>query len=359
MRLLCIKELYRQSLFTLPAGLEGVVPAGAECFGGELDIGGALGAFIVVAGDHAGDFADDGFGMPLGDDGFGGEVVLDVEFQDGVQLGVFGQGVLVFLSGAQLGGGGFGDGVFGDDFALAVDVAGKGVDVCFVEVADDAEGAAEVAVEGAVADCRLAVVGGVKGDVAELVGHCHDQHAADARLEVFFGDAKWQVAECRLEGSKVLVVDISDGDGRVGHAEVAGEGFGIAYGVVGGVMRGHEQSHDVFCAEGFGGKGGDNGGVDASRQPEDGFREAVFGKIVADAKAEGLVDERHAVGDEGRGRCCRLADFNGLEIFGEGGALHDGFSPGIVDCRTSVEKHGGAASDGIDIDEVFAVFLCQ
>ena len=83
--------------------LERIVPAGAECLGADFEVGGALGAFVFVAGNHAGDFADGFFRVPFGCNGFGGEVVLEVEFQDGVELGIVRQGVLVFLPRMQFG----------------------------------------------------------------------------------------------------------------------------------------------------------------------------------------------------------------------------------------------------------------
>jgi hypothetical protein len=75
-----------------------------------------------------------------------------------------------------------------DDFAVAVDPAGEGVDLGFEDVADDGETAAHVAVERAVADGHFALVAGGEEERAEFVGESHHQHAADAGLDVLLGD---------------------------------------------------------------------------------------------------------------------------------------------------------------------------
>src|SRR5438552_933620 len=55
-------------------------------------------------------------------------------------------------------------------------------------VLDRGEAAGHVAVQRGVADGELALVAGREHERAELVGHRHEQVAADARLEVLLGD---------------------------------------------------------------------------------------------------------------------------------------------------------------------------
>ena len=83
--------------------------------------------------------------------------------------------------------GALGDGRGGDDLAVAVDPGGHLVDLGLVEVGDDHQCSAEVAVEGAVAHRELALVGGVQEQGPVSVGVEHQDGAADAGLEIFLG----------------------------------------------------------------------------------------------------------------------------------------------------------------------------
>ena len=100
----------------------------------------------------------------------------------------------------------------GDEFAVAVGVAAERVDAGLEDVADDGEGADHVSVEGAVAGGHLAFVAGGEDERAELVGERHEERAADAGLEIFFGEAEGSAGEEGFEGARVCREDVVDGD---------------------------------------------------------------------------------------------------------------------------------------------------
>ena len=91
------------------------------------------------------------------------------------------------MVGAQFGGGGFGDGRLGDEFPFAVYEFGEFIDYGFGDVGDDGEAAGHVAVEGAVANGDFGFVAGAEDQGAEFIGERHQEIAADAGLDVFFG----------------------------------------------------------------------------------------------------------------------------------------------------------------------------
>ena len=88
-------------------------------------------SFPFVEVDAALDPADGVFIEAAADDFVRGELVFDVEFEDGVEDFVGREGVLVFLFWAEFGAGWLVDGVPGDDFAVAVEPAGDFVDFDF------------------------------------------------------------------------------------------------------------------------------------------------------------------------------------------------------------------------------------
>ncbi len=71
-------------------------------------------------------------------------------------------------------------------------------------------------------------------------------------------------------------------------AEICGEGAGVVDGAGGGELAGHADAEDVFLAEGFDGDGGDEGGVDAAAEADEGLLEAALADVVAGAEDEGV-----------------------------------------------------------------------
>src|ERR1043165_6764799 len=103
------------SLPWFPALRNGHAAAGAEGHGGDLKPDRGLPALVLGEVDEAGDAADRGLGeLGFADDAGEGLALLDVALDDGVEVFVRGEGVLVFLVGAELSAWGLGDAAFGD-----------------------------------------------------------------------------------------------------------------------------------------------------------------------------------------------------------------------------------------------------
>ena len=111
-----------------------------------------------------------------------------VELDNLVQGVVGRQGVLVLLVGPQFGGGGFVDDAPGDELPGPVQEMRQFVHHGLGHIPQDAQPAAHVAVQGAVAHGQLALVAGGQHQVSEAVGQGHEDVAPDAGLDVFQGD---------------------------------------------------------------------------------------------------------------------------------------------------------------------------
>ena len=55
-------------------------------------------------------------------------------------------------------------------------------------------------------------------------------------------------------------------------------------------MAGHADAGDIFFAEGVDGDGGDESGIDASAESDDGLGESALVDVVASAENEGAED---------------------------------------------------------------------
>ncbi len=73
--------------------------------------------------------------------------------------------------------------------------AAQRVDQGLGDVADDGQAAAHIAVQSAVADGELAFIAGGQDQRAELIGERHQGDAAQAGLQVLFGDVRGKALE--------------------------------------------------------------------------------------------------------------------------------------------------------------------
>src|SRR5687767_7534811 len=164
---------------------DGEAPVPAKRARRDLHADRALAALVLGAVDHAEDPADGVRSKAPGDDVLGAHALLDVGFEDRVELRIWRQRVLVLLIGAQLGRRrALEHGLRDDALARAgVDVARELIDEGLRHVLDHGEAAGHVAVERRVADGDLALVAGGENEPAELVRERHQQGAADARSE--------------------------------------------------------------------------------------------------------------------------------------------------------------------------------
>jgi hypothetical protein len=84
-----------------------------------------------------------------------------------------------------------------------------------------AKAAGHVAVKRAVADRHFRLVAGGQHQRASLVGQRHQDIAADARLDVFFGGIGGKAGEQRVEHRRVGLHGRRDGKLVIAHAELA------------------------------------------------------------------------------------------------------------------------------------------
>ena len=249
--------------------------------------------------DEAGD-AGDGVGIKaVADEVGGGPLVFDIGLDDSVEEFVRRERVLVGLVLAELGAGRLFDGVDGDEDSVAVDVAREFPDAPFGKVGDGSECAAHVAIEGAVADGELGLVasGEQQGVVVVRVGH--EEDAANAGLEVLFGEPVGLVLEGGLQGVAERDEGRLDGDGMGLDAEVVCERCGIVEGALRGELAWHEQADDVVRSERLNSECGCECGVDSAGEAEEGAGESGLLEVVSDARDERLQGEVDRVcGDE-------------------------------------------------------------
>ena len=128
--------------------------------------------------------------------------LLDQSFQQGIQLAVVRQRVAVLLVWPQFSAGGFAADRLPHQVPLlrqpqllpavpgcwAVDPVAQREDAGLVQIADHRQTAVHVAVEGAIPHRQLGFVARGQEQLALLVGHGHQQRAADAGLQVLGGD---------------------------------------------------------------------------------------------------------------------------------------------------------------------------
>jgi len=86
--------------------------------------------------------------------------------------------------------------------------------------------------------------------LSKLVGQGHENHATDARLDVFLGLVERQVLEFVGECLQEAVEHALDGLHFISHLEVVGQGFGVFQADVGGEFGGHHHRLHPLGADG-------------------------------------------------------------------------------------------------------------
>jgi hypothetical protein len=102
-------------------------------------------------------------------------------------------------------------------------MAAQLVDQGLHDVLDDREAPDGVSVQRRVARRELGLVAGREGDGARGVGDAHEEHAADARLQVLVGEPLGLAAEHRVEHVGERDVRGLDGGDGEADAEPPGE----------------------------------------------------------------------------------------------------------------------------------------
>ena len=287
---------------------DGHASADAEGAWGDFEAGDGLGAFEFILDDAFDDPADDFFGEAEVDDLLNGELIFDEGLEDGIEDGVRGERIVIALEGFEFCAGGFGDGVFGDDFLVAIDVVGELIDGGFWDIAEDGEAAAHIAVESAVADGEFAFIARGEEEMAEFIGEGHEGEATDAGLEIFFGGVFWEALEEGLELGFEGIEAGLDGDGFAADLEIFGEEQGIGDAAWGAKLGGHGDAEDILVAEGV----GEDAGGEAFG--------AIGDEVEEDAGGDGgwpiweRVFEAEASGDDGGRFPGERAEGDGVEV---------------------------------------------
>ncbi len=219
-----------------------------------------------------------------------------------------------------------------------------------------AEGTRRIAIEGAEAQGVLALVRGVEQHVARLVLKGHEEHRADAGLDVLLREIELDAPDDGIHRFEDLGVDIRNGDHVVGDAEPPGQHAGILDRRLGRKGRGHQERPHVLAAERLDGDAGHDGRVDAAREADAGLAVAVLEEEIAQTAAGRLVDH---VGTRDLFR-----DFEG-GVFGFGvvdaeillEALHEQhqFAAAVHHARRTVVDDFGRAADLVDQHDLLAL----
>ncbi len=285
--------------------------------------------------------------------------ILDIGFEDAVENVVGGQGILIGLIGAKLGGGRLDQSGFGDQFPAPIDEIGELVDHKFWNVGDDGEAASHIAIESAIADSHLRFIAGAEKQGAKFIGESHQEIAADARLKIFLGGILRERCEEGIEGGAVGIKDGTDGEEHELDAEVRGEEAGIADAALGGIGAGHGHGEDLAAAESVRGDAGDEGGIDAAAKAEDDFVEAAFTDVIAGAADEGAVGHFEFIGGLGMEIAGGGGGIEEDEIFLEAAGLCGDRAGGGNGDAGAIEDQGIIAAHLIDIDDGDAVAAGQ
>ena len=167
---------------------------------------------------------------------------------------------------------------------LRVFPGAESIDQRFRHVLDHCEAARHVAVQRAVAGGHLALVAGGQHDRAELVRQRHQQGAADARLDVFFGGVFGPPGELGGQALLERIEHRRDRDLVVAHAQALGHVARVDPGDVGGVRRRHHHRAHLVGAQRIDRNGQHQRRVNAARQTQQRAGKAVFAQIVAHAQ---------------------------------------------------------------------------
>ena len=133
--------------------------------------------------------------------------------------------------------------------ASAVAVARQAIHQHLAAVLDRREAAVHVAIQRGVAHRHLALVAGGQQHAAGLVGDRHQQQAAAAGLDVFFGGVRLAAGELLCKGLQRRGEHALDGDLAVRHAQRARLLRGIVAAHLRGVPRRHHHHLHAIRAQ--------------------------------------------------------------------------------------------------------------
>ena len=190
-------------------------------------------------------------------------------------------------------------------------------------VLEEREPAGHVPVERRVADRELRLVAGGDDEPAELVRQRHQQHAADAGLEVLLGQVAIEVVEARRERLLEGGDDLVDRQLAEVDPEALREPPRVAAGALRREPRRHRDAVHPLGAERLDRERRGQRRVDPAGQPDDDVAKAVLLHVVAQPELEREPHLLEVVA-EGRNRFRGDSPDRGLPL---PVAEHDGFDP--------------------------------
>ena len=242
---------------------------------------------------------------------------------------------------------------------VGVPPCGDLVDERLRDVFDGCEPAGHVAVERGIADGVLALVAGGEHDRSELVGECHEQVAADACLQVLFGDALFGAGEQVLERAAVRVERVADRQDVDPNAEASCALHGVLEAFRRRVLRRHRQQTDGLGPERVGGERGHQRRIDPARHADHGLAEPVLAHVVPEAEHQCPVDllrsggprRRRSSGDEPLASVLDVLQIEERQVFFEHRGAGDDLAVGRDDHRAAVEHELVLATHRVDVHE--------
>ena len=247
-------------------------------------------AFVFAAVNQPDGFADGGFAESGGEHFGDAHIFFDIGFENRVEHIIRRERVAVFLVGPQFGGRRALNGGRRNDDALLVAPAAEIEYQRFRNVFDDGEAAGHIAVERAVAGGELALVAGGEHQPAELVRERHNQCAADARLEIFFGQIRLGVMPDFGQRAGEFFIHRENRNRVELDAEIGGDQSGVGKRFVRRILRRHGDGGHAVFAERVNRQRQYQCGVDSAADCDDGFLEAVLVHVIAQAEPERFVD---------------------------------------------------------------------
>ena len=246
-----------------------------------------LTALVFVELDQTRDFFHISALEPIGNQCLNAFVVFHIALNDGIQHLISRQAVLVFLVRAQLGARGTGDDAFGYGLAagairvVEVAPAGQIKHPRFDHIFDHRKAARHIAIQGAITGGHLALVARRQHNGTRLIGQRHQQRAANAGLNVFFGGVFCQAFKLGRQG---LFETLKQGGNRnfvVTHTQALDHVTRIDPADVRGVGRRHHHRVDVVGPDGIHRNRQHQRRIDAAGQPQNRAFKAVLAQIVA------------------------------------------------------------------------------
>ena len=154
-------------------------------------------------------------------------------------------------------------------------------DAGLVEILERIVAAGHVAIDGGISHRHLGLVAGGQQHLAELVGKRHQEQPTQPRLDVFLGNVRRGPREQRRQSLADRRARARDRHRVQAAAQPLGHLAGVLKRGVGGVFRGQHHAAHVLRAQGIGGDGGHQRGIDPPRKPQQHLLEAALAQVVA------------------------------------------------------------------------------